>query len=143
MSLELDTPATLSKLTPTKDGDNVLSVAIKLDMQVDPDVLAHFDPLLRRFLFDDAGALPRFPNMEPVAWKGEMLNMELRIDNALDVRDATLKKFTLSPIVNADGPRVAMTFQAHFQPASTEVAMLTERLQECIQLKVQPQPSLI
>ncbi|MFC4158236.1 hypothetical protein [Chitinimonas lacunae] len=146
MSLELETHATLNSLNLRKEGpdsNKVLAVDMKLDMQVDPGILACFNPTLRDFLFNGAGN-PRFPNMEPVTWKGEMLNMELRIDRSLKFRDVTLKKFSLQPMLDKNGDQcIALAFQASFKPAGTEAAALSECLQESIQLEIEPQPSLI
>lgn len=117
------------------DGDKVVAVDLKMECRQPAEVLDHFDAQLAKFLHKNDGSV-RFVMMEPVGWAGEVKHCNL---NMCDLKfvGVTVKKFTFQPVNNdKGGPEVVVGFQASFKPEGSEIAMVTQYLQESIEFQL-------
>lgn len=140
MSLELHQLITLSKVNIRKKGPadaRMLMIDIKLTAIVDAEVLAHFDPTLRHFLFTDDG-YKRMRNLKPIGWDGEMAHMEMDIAGERFI-GAYLTKFKFDALSSG---RVAMSFVASVHPEGRQTAILADLAGDEIEMEIRPEPEL-
>jgi len=121
------------------DEEKVLALDIKLTAKIDARLLEYFDSELSGFLFlpDGAGAV-RNTAMEPIKFKHEIENCDLEIAG-LNFHGVKVSKFSIEPV---DGRQAWLTWQNSFQPASNEVAVISEYLMDEVEVIVASQPDL-
>lgn len=121
------------------DEEKVLALDIKLTAKIDARLLDYFDSELAGFLFlpDGAGAV-RNTAMEPIKFKHEIENCDLDIAG-LSFHGVKVSKFSIEPV---DGRQAWLTWQNSFQPASNEVAIISEYLMDEVEVIVASQPDL-
>lgn len=146
--------------------DKVLACDIKLRIDMPAaDVLPYFHPELRSFLFNDNGC--RFPALGTIGWDCTMEHMEIDAAGYV-FADAKLSKFKIEPRYGAPldteklaaddvpeqgqldvdqgrtaedigfCPRVTLTFTAAVHPEASEIAALSELLQEEVAIDIRP-----
>lgn len=134
--------AEIKHINTRKEGpeeDKVLALDIKLTAKIDARLLAYFDSELSGFLFlpDGAGAV-RNTAIEPIKFKHKIENCDLEIAG-LSFHGVKVSKFSIEPV---DGRQAWLTWQNSFQPASNEVAVISEYLMDEVDVVVASQPDL-
>lgn len=140
MSFELNGKATLESLDIRKEGpaeNKHLMLDLKLWVRTDADLLAHFHPTLKHFLFTDEGS-PRIASLKPIALEGRMRNMELEIGGHW-FHGVELGKFKFEPM---DGFAVGLNFAAKLTPDGSQTAQLAEFVGDELAIDIRPQPEL-
>jgi hypothetical protein len=140
MSFELTSQATLESLDIRKEGpaeNKHLMLDLKLWVRTNADLLAHFHPTLKHFLFTDEGS-PRIATLKPIALEGRMRNMELEIGGHCFM-GVELGKFKFEPM---DGFAVGLSFAAKLSPDGSQTAQLAEFVGDELAIDIRPQPEL-
>lgn len=139
-----------------KHGDeNKLAADLKLSMKVSNDVLVHFHPSLRSFLFKEGDAaqseLPiddekrltslRFPNMGSISLSDEMAGYEFKLHYGIggksDIKllDCQVDKFRFTP---QEGGTVEASFRVIVHPQAAELGRMCELIQDDITITLTP-----
>lgn len=140
MGFHFDGGAEIGHLNVRKEGredEKEIALDIKFEAITSADILACFEPTLRHFMFNEAGA-PRFPMLGALQVDGEMVHHVVKFYD-LEFNDVRLSKFTLLP---KEKDKVKMTFQASLKPSDRELAIIAEYLKEEIPMTIEPQPEL-
>ncbi|RQO38642.1 hypothetical protein DBR37_01745 [Herminiimonas sp. KBW02] len=127
---------------------------LKFEAQCPASVLSHFDPELAALLYKkpddpdlaeqadpDAATSPRFPKMSGFKWDYETTGNKLVIDYGLGgdsnitLSDTKLDKFSFMP---QNGGTVLVMFRAIVHPETAHVGLLCDRIQQNIDLVIEP-----
>lgn len=133
-------PATLKNVNVRKElhGDQkVLSVDLKLAMQIGPSILERFDPSLEDFLYVKGQV--RFPLMGPITWDNEIEHTQLNV-SGIEIKDAKLRKFSLTPQLDPAGQKqLDLILTASYYPSDNNLSRLGELVQEEVTLDIDTQ----
>lgn len=151
LELELDkVTATLENInlrTEKAGPDKVPAADLKITCARSADVLAHFSPSLRGFLFDENGPKDladgvqvRDPHLGyPLSRDEEMTGSTVQIgygvDSPMRFEDAKVNAFKITPI---DGGSVILGFRIQCRPTPEQVGKLYQLQETGIELTLEP-----
>ena len=151
LELELDAAtATLENLntrTEKAGPDKMPAADLKFSCAQSADVLAHFSPELRAFLFDEDGPKDladgvrvRNPHLDyPLGLDHEMTGASIRIDygvgKPLEFTECKVNQFRITPM---DGGSVVLGFRVQCRPDEKQIGKLYLLQEQGVTLTLEP-----
>lgn len=127
--------------------DKVPAADLKLSCALGADVLAHFSPTLKGFLFDENGPKDladgvrlRDPHLQyPLARDEEMTGVTLEVGfgpgKPMKLEDCKANAFKLTPM---DGGTVVVGFRVQCRPTPDQVAKLYQLQEASVEITLEP-----
>src|SRR5574343_199713 len=153
LSLELSkVNATLENvnLRVEKSGqDKVPAADLKISVPESADVLAHFSPTLKAFLFDEEGPkdlaegmrlrdpLLGYPLSRDEEMTGATVKIGFGVGKPMELADVTVNAFKLTPM---DGGTVVVCCRVQCRPTPAQVAKLYQLQESGVEFTLEPMP---
>lgn len=140
MTFELNQEMTIRKVNIKKTGPKsarALQIDVRFDCVTHPEILAHFDPTLRHFMFAEEGG-PRMRGLKPISWDGAVAHMELDISGEA-FYDVTLHRFKFEALKTG---HLSMVLVASIHPTSRQTAILADLAGDDAIIALKPMPEL-
>jgi hypothetical protein len=131
-------PATITHVNLRGENhgeDKVPAYDISLEFRATDELCAHFDPVLRAWLYNEQGFVRNKSVRMPVKFDEELDKYELHVDG-LQLLDMTLSKFAVMP---EDGRALLVACQARRIAHDDESAQLHRLLFKTIDITLTPQ----
>lgn len=119
---------------------------ISLTVNCSADVLAHFAPTLKSFLFNESGPRDladgtpvRYPELPTLHWDSEMTGakflLHYGVGKPIEFADAAVNKFVIEPI---DGGSVRLSLRVQVHPDEKQAGKLAGLIQQDVEVSLEP-----
>ena len=115
--------------------EKVPAFDLKLTFTASDELCAHFDPVLKAFLYNEQGFIRNKAVRTPLRFDEELDKYELAI-NGIELNDVTLSRFEVEP---ADGRALRITCNARKVAHDHESSELHPLLMQTVEIKLTPQ----